>query len=94
MAENQPQDADPVRRQTWHEGWDQVVNRGQNEFLRCYCGEEVACYHVECLAMKPEHSDGPDHEPDNPQGVWCCDTHRNEFNARQAARTDRREAPE
>lgn len=34
------------------------------------------------------HNDGPDHEPDNPQGVWCCDTHRDEFNARQAARND------
>lgn len=37
---------------SWHKGWDLVINRGQNDYLRCYCGEEVACYHVECLAMK------------------------------------------
>jgi hypothetical protein len=26
-----------------------------------------------------------DHEPDNPQGVWCCAAHRDEFNARRDA---------
>lgn len=36
----------------------------------------------------PTRFDGPDHEPDNPQGVWCCDTHRDEFDARQVARID------
>ena len=38
----------------WHEGWDRVVNRQNGrDSLVCYCGEEVACYHAECLAMKP-----------------------------------------
>jgi hypothetical protein len=29
-----------------------------------------------------------DHEPDNPQGVWCCDTHRDEFYARRVEGRD------
>lgn len=28
----------------------------------------------------------PDHEPDNPRGVWCCDTHRDAFRARREDR--------
>lgn len=50
----------------FHEGWDRTVNRpGARDMLVCYCGEEVACYHTECLAMRPveppttEHDDDP-----------------------------------
>lgn len=37
---------------TWHDDWDRVVNRGHRDSLVCYCGEEVACYHSECLALR------------------------------------------
>ena len=41
-----------VRRSEWAENWDRIVNgRNAGEFLRCYCGEEVAVYHKECLAL-------------------------------------------
>lgn len=29
-------------------------------------------------------NDGIDHDPDNPQDIWCCDTHRDEFNVWRA----------
>lgn len=31
--------------------------------------------------------DVADHEPDNPQGVWCCDSHRDAYDAERAARS-------
>lgn len=32
-----------------------------DEFLRCYCGEQVTCYHTECKAMvEPKYEENHD----------------------------------
>lgn len=51
--------------------------------IALYEGEDENDQQIEAAlyAWERRHS-GADHEPDNPQGVWCCQKHRQEFQSR------------